>query len=262
MALCESWADQSDLCAPCSDIYALDSATLDAKLLEASETLYVLSHSQFPGECEVTVRPCSSRASWDWQHRDYISFANGQATTWGTCTCRDADTCSCSPLSELRLPHDHVNEVTEVKVDGVVLASSEYRLDPPNLLVSLGDPWPCCSDLTLPDTEPGTWSVTYSHGLNPPALGVTAAADLACEFYMACDPSAFEGECRLPSNVITIARQGVTVAKLVGELFTVRRGPIRFGIPSIDLFLATYAPFAPSIIVSPDDPPTARIVGT
>lgn len=264
MSLCTAWAVEADLCGPCSDSYTLDSAILEDKLLAASETLYVLSGSQFPGVCEVAIRPCSSTASYSWQHRDYYSFSSYGITTWGSCSCRSYDTCSCPPLSELRLPHDNVSEVTEVKRDGAVVDDALYRLDPPNLLVSLGDPWPCCSDLSLPDTEVGTFSIEYTHGTPVPLLGVTAAADLACELYMACDPTAFEGECRLPNNVISIARQGVTVAKLVGELFTPNaKGPVRFGIPSIDLFLSTYAPWgAPSIIVSPDDPPVARIVGT
>lgn len=262
MSLCESWALIGDLCAPCSiDAYALDSATLEDKLLAASETLYILSDSQFPGECEVTIRPCSSRASYSWQQHDYLSFAGNNVTTWGSCSCRDSDSCSCPPLSEIRLPHDNVTEVSEVKVDGAVLASSLYRLDPPNLLVSLDEPWGCCQDMSLADTEEDTWSITYTHGLAPPTLGVTAAAILACEFYMACDPEAFEGQCRLPSNVVTIARQGVTISKLVGELFVARPGQqVRFGIPEIDLFLAVFGN-AGSIIVSPDDPPVARITG-
>lgn len=261
MSLCSAWADESSLCGPC-DPYTLDSGLMEDKLLAASETLYVLSDSQFPGECEVTIRPCSSPSSYSWQQHDYLSFAGNNVTTWGACSCRDSDSCSCPPLSEIRLPHTRVQEITQVKVDGAVLASSLYRLDPPNLLVSLGDPWPCCQDMSLPDTSPDTMSVTYTHGLPTPALGVTAAAILACEFYMACDPEAFEGECRLPSNVISIARQGVTIAKLVGELFISRPGQqVRFGIPEIDLFLAVFGN-AGSVIVSPDDPPVARIVGT
>lgn len=263
MTLCTAWATEADLCSPCND-YALDSGILDEKLLAASETLYTLSGSQFPGECEVTIRPCNARGTYDWRQTNYLSFSNNSVTTWGSCTCRSFDTCSCPSVSELRLPHDNVTAITEVKVDGSILLSSQYRLDPPNLLVSLGDPWPCCQDMALPDTAAETWSVEYTYGTPVPALGVTAAADLACEFYMACDPEAFEGQCRLPANVITIARQGVTVAKLVGELFVAKPGQqVRFGIPSIDLFLATYAPYGPpSIIVTPDDPPVARIVGT
>lgn len=250
------------MCGVCND-YALDAGLLDRSITAASETLYILSGSQFPGECTVTIRPCSSLYSSGWQHRDYYEFSNNSIRTYGSCHCGSWESCSCPPLSELRLPHDNVVSITQVKVDGAVLATSLYRLDPPNLLVSRGDPFKCCQDIELADTQLDTWSVTYVHGLLPPTLGVTAAAILACEFYMACEPEAFPGECRLPSNVISVARQGVTVAKLVGELFTVRRGPVRFGIPEVDLFLATYAPFGPpSIIVSPDDPPVARIVGT
>lgn len=260
--LCSAWAVEADLCGPCEP-YVLDSATLDEKLLAASETLYVLSGSQFPGVCEVTIRPCSSTAAYPYA-QPFITFRGNRAYVDSACSCGTWDTCSCPPISELHLPHDNVTEVSEVKVDGVVLADSLYRLDPPNLLVSRGGPWRCCQNLALDDTEEDTWAVTYTHGTPVPLLGVTAAADLACELYMACDPDAFEGECRLPNNVISIARQGVTVAKLVGELFTPNaRGPVRFGIPSIDLFLSTFSPHgAPSIIVSPDDPPVARIVGT
>lgn len=260
MAICEDWATQADMCGVCND-YSLDAGLLERSLTSASETLYVLSGSQFPGECDVIIRPCNATASSGWQSSNLYSFAGGSITTWGSCSCRSYDSCSCPPLSELRLPHDNVSAITSVKVDGATLATSLYRLDPPNLLVSRGDPWPCCQDIELADTQADTWSVTYVHGLAPPTLGVTAAADLACEFYMACDPDAFEGECRLPSNIISVARQGVTVAKLVGELFVKKPGQqVRFGIPSIDIFLATWGNGG-SVIVSPDDPPVARIVG-
>lgn len=257
MALCEPWAVSGSLCSPCDD-YALDAALVEEKLLAASETLYILSGSQFPGECEVTIRPCFLSSSHPYAQPS-VSFRNGQAYNEGGCHCRTSDNCSCPSLSEFYLPHTNVIEVTEVKRDGAIW--TEHRLDPPNIFVSLGDPLPCCQNMSLADTEEDTWSITYTHGLAPPTLGVTAAAILACEFYMACDPEAFEGQCRLPSNVVTIARQGVTISKLVGELFVARPGQqVRFGIPEIDLFLATWGN-AGSIIVSPDDPPVARITG-
>lgn len=270
MALCAPWADTLS-CSPCDD-YSLDGTLVTENLLIASETLYELSAQQFPGECSIEgYRPCSSNTRTGGVPYRMTAFPPVSSSYYydrflGGCTCGSWDDCGCPPVSQVLLPFPYVTTVDEVKVDGDILPTTDYRLDANSLLVSTTTTrWPCCQNIRLADTEEGTWSVDLTYGRPPPALGIRAAQVLACELYMACDPEAFEGQCRLPNNAITIARQGVTVAKLIGELFTrPQRGPVRFGIPEIDMFLIAHNPYGlttQSTFLSPDEPDLGRIVG-
>jgi intein/homing endonuclease len=100
----------------------------------------------------------------------------------------------------------------------------------------------CCTDDML---------ITFTHGVAPPAIGVTAAKVLGCELYLACDPSGKE-KCRLPRNISSIARQGVSV---LFRSLTSSGTKFRFGLAEVDFFLEAYAPYGSrsrSIILSPD----------
>lgn len=266
MALCAPWATDADLCSPCND-YAVDPSIMDEYLLSASEVLFQLSGQQFTGECEQTIRPCS-RQGWNSFARTSDMLYASDLRPAIVCGCLDDDSCSCTSISQLRLPRSPVIAIDEVKVDGSVLATSAYRLDDNQYLVRLdGEKWPCCQDLLLADTESDTWSVSYTFGRPPPNIGVKAAAILACELYMACDPETFEGQCRLPRNVIQVARQGVTVlVQSSTELFSMRPGhPTKTGIWEIDMFLRAFNPYgvtAPVAVLSPDLPPIGRRVDT
>ena len=161
----------------------------------------------------------------------------GGSRPWGICGCGVADQCGCGSLSQINLPgNPAVLGVTEVIVDGVTLAPASYRLDSFRRLVRVdGERWPCCQDLALAVTEPGTWQVSYAFGRVPPEAGVTAARDLACEMYQ----GATGGDCALPKRVTTISRQNVTLALLDPFKFF-EAG--RTGIYSVDLFLAAVNP--------------------
>lgn len=272
---CSPWATEADLCTPCND-YDIDAGLMDDKLQAASEILYELSGRQFPGICDQTIRPCTRRGCTDYGVDSLMNRDALRGRVWGfpvpTCGCSD-DPCSCRTLHQIDLPNTPVTEVTSVLVDGTALDPSLYRVDDYRYLVRLPDPdgsnpgWPCCQDLNLPSTEENTFEVTFSYGMEPPAIGVIAAATLACELYMACEPEAFKGKCRLPHNVIQVTRQGVSVlVQAVTELFTTRIGqPARFGIWEIDLFLRTYNPYGTTgqtAIFSPDVPPTGKRVNT
>lgn len=223
---CEAWATSSDLCSPCDD-YALDSVLVDDALDIASEVLYVLSGRQFPGVCSETIRPvfCGSR-------------------------------------KEIKLTSPVV-EVTEVKVDGEVLVEgTDYRVDDYSKLRRLDDEvWPGSQDLDLEDTEEDTFSVTYSFGAEPPDSGVKAAAVLACEIVLACQPE-LAGQCRLPKNVTSVTRQGVTTTKQ--PLIVALEGG-QTGIYEIDLFLTAWNPHKlrrRSRVLSPDLDQRNRRVST
>ena len=120
-----------------------------------------------------------------------------------------------------------INDVVSVKVDGVTLTNGvNYRIDDYRKLVRIdGVLWPFCQDLTLPDTEPNTWSATLSFGEPVPALGSLAVGELAGEIvkYLLCS------DCVLPQGIVDISRQGVsmTIAS-IADLFKTGFIQLRF----------------------------------
>lgn len=253
--------------APCADwpitwtcdISAASPAVTALAVTGATEILYALSGRRF-GVCEVTSRPCrydcyepfpDNWAPWEGGYpRPALVGGLWFNLACGSC----ARTCSCTALSEVLLPSP-VYAITEVKVDGVVLATSAYRLDDNRRLVRVdGSPWPWCNDLSLADTEPGTWSITAQYGEPIPDLARLAMGEMACELVRA----ATGADCRLPAGIQQLARQGVTIDfPEVGELFT--QG--RTGLYLVDAFIATYNPAhlaRRSRVYSVDRPPFRR----
>lgn len=242
---CEPWATEADLCSPCDDYQGLGEGAEDF-LQAASDALYILSGRQFPGECELTLRPCAARGGdrppyW---HR-----------SWGACGC--SGHCGCLGSRQIQLGVYPIVEISEVRVDGVTLADSLYRVDDHRYLVRMPDAdgnnpgWPTSQRLDLDDDEVDTWSVTVVWGRTPPAIGRTAAAVLACELAKACQPEQAEG-CRLPKKVQSLTRQGVQMA--ITDLATLLSED-RTGIPEVDFFIKTYNPSGlrrPALAWSPD----------
>jgi hypothetical protein len=127
---------------------------------------------------------------------------------WKNCAC--AGSCSCQARCQVPL-EGPVAAVNEVKVDGVVIDPSAYRLDEwrgmPLLVRTDGECWPECQDMNLNDTEPGTFAVTYTPGEALPTSGAIAAGKLAGEFIKSCQGA----ECSLPQQVASLSRNGVEV---------------------------------------------------
>lgn len=255
--VCSVWATSELM--PCDTAGWSVDLIADA-LAAASSILFVLSGRQFPGVCEETVRPCALRTNqprhssfswglWDWR------------PAWGSCGCRSGDICGCGSLSQIEL-RQPVTEVAEVKVDGDVLDPSAYRVDDWRWLVRIdGESWPCCQDLSLESTEPGTFEVTYAFGTLPSPGGDRAAAALACELGKAWSPE-LTGECRLPKRVQQLTRQGVTMVMNPADVFD--EGLT--GISEVDLWLRSVNPKRDRgrlVVCSPDVPPRRwRHVGT
>jgi hypothetical protein len=236
---------------PCSDwpvqwtcdLSTLNPAVTGAAVSAATETLYALSGMRF-GLCEVTLRPCRDDLNdgrfyddfgppWTAQFWPIPALIGG---LWFNLTCGSCSGgCGCAGLSELRLPAP-VYDVTEVVIDGVVLASSAYRLDNNRILVRTdGGQWPSRNDLTV-DSGEGAWSVTARFGEPLPEGAALAMGELACQFAKAADGV----DCRLPAGVQQLVRQGVTISYPdVGELF--RQG--RTGLYLVDAFIATWNPY-------------------
>lgn len=258
-----------DMRGPCADwpvtwtcdVDTLNPAVTGIAVSMATETLYALTGMRF-GLCEVTLRPCRSDCGtgsffddfgppWTGGHYPQPALIGGlwYNLTCGTCT----SGCSCSEVSEVRLPAP-VYDITEVVIDGVVLAASAYRLDNNRILVRTdGGRWPWCNDLSI-DSGEGAWSVTARYGEPLPEGAELAMGQLACEIAKAADG----GDCKLPAGLQQLVRQGVTISYPdVGELF--RQG--RTGLYLVDMFVATWNPYGlrqRSRVYSVDGPQVRR----
>lgn len=250
MSVCTPWIDGSDVAACCS-VESTSDLIFDTVATEASEMLFQLSGRQFPGECEKTARPCSDcGCNWQVLSRGFVVWP-GMWGYWdwglGSWSYND-NPWGCRPLSRVKLSGYPVKEISEVKINGDVVDASDYRLDQQRYLTRLdGGWWPGCQNLSLPDTDSGTWSVTYTYGADPPQLGLSAAAQLGCELYKACAGQA----CALPTGVTRTTRQGVTIEKLAFTTWAylpasrIRGGRApgwQTGMPLVDAFLNTMNP--------------------
>lgn len=199
-------------------------------LLLATQTLRMLTGYQVGG-CPRTYRPCPQECS----DGPYYLTGNGflpvnYAGIWRNC----GNCYNCRSAAELQLPPP-VGEVTQVKVDGVVLDPADYQVWENRLRRTDGGQWPSVQNFDLPDTAVGTHSVTYLRGHPVDTLGEQMAGVLACEYAK----GASGGKCRLPSGVTEIARQGVT--------YTVTPGAFpdgRTGLREVDAYLANWNPHA------------------
>jgi hypothetical protein len=246
---CAPWIDAAAVAAVpgCEDI---DEPIRTAAAAAASDILWALSGRQFGGECTGYVRPTARPDGWD--HRSWaIASGYGWYGSWGTCSYAyglgspawAGHACRCAP-AEVELGAYPVRSVSQVKIDGEVIPPDEYRVDNYRTLVrvkahadddaSVRPGWPTCQRLDLPDTEEGTFSVTFVFGTAPPASGVQAAASLAAEFALLRATDEDARETRLPARVRTLVRQGESITLLDAQ-DVLDKG--RTGIPEVDLFL-------------------------
>lgn len=195
----------------------------------ATLTLQMLTRYRV-GLCPITIRPCPpvARCGCGWNPH----IRNG--SWFNSCGCAG----SCAPLSEYDIPGP-VGYIDTMKIDGVDvdLWNGDWRIDDGTKLVWQGDgpsPLPAYQDLNLPDTEPGTWSITYSRSYPVSQDGKVAVALLALEYAEACKP---RGKCSLPKNVRNVNRNGVS--------FTIEAGLFPNGLTSIQLVDAYILQWAP-----------------
>lgn len=213
----------------------------------ASSTLSRLTGYRV-GNCAVTVRPYVSREACFVPYSGFapsgpfIPGMNANGLWVNNCSpCRQPDP------DEVVLPAP-VGRVDAVKVDGVVIAPENYRVDG-NLLVWMGEgsaPWPRSQDMSKPDTEVGTFSVTYLNAYPVDSLGAYAAGVLSMEYAKACNGN----KCRLPAGVTNVVRQGVSFEVASGAF----PGGLT-GIREVDAFITLWNPGGlqrPTTVWSPD----------
>lgn len=209
---------------------ALDPELQEQSLMLATSSLQALTYNRV-GTCPVTIRPCptrNTRCGCGWNPH----IRNGN--WYNDCPCRS----QCAPLSEVDIPGP-VGYIDSMKINGaeVDLWNGDWGLHNGHLLVWQGagdSPIPEGQNLNLPDTEAGTWSITYSRSYPVLEDAKIAVAYLAMEFAKACTP---KKKCSLPRGVTNVVRQGVT--------FTVEAGLFPNGLTGIDLvdqFILKWAP--------------------
>lgn len=246
---CSPWASTADICSPCDD-YNFAEDLLEDSLAIATDLLFEWSGQRFPGFCSEVLRPCSH------------SCPCARRGSWSGC-----GGCGCSSLPALYLGVAPLVSIEAVRVDGTELDASLYRIDEFRELVRLPDPdgrnpgWPRCQRMDLSSSEEGTFEVEVVYGRMPPPAGIRAAADLACELALGCQPETRD-KCRLSPSVQSLSRQGVT------EVY-IQPGPIMdevsHKIPSVGMFLQAYNPQGlkrRAVVASPDIGPYARRVNT
>jgi hypothetical protein len=189
----------------------------------ASDELYEWSGRIYPGECgPVTVRPVSRPTDIDtraWAATlstvGWVA-SQGFASAYGSFNPAVVAHYGSLEPPTIELPYP-MTEVTLVKIDGVVIPEDEYELRDFKTLVRIRPTretiptarygWPTSQVMDLPDTEPGTFSVTYMFGNPPPAGGVIAAKKLAELLLL----PQLGDETRLPQRLTALTRQGVSV---------------------------------------------------
>jgi hypothetical protein len=198
-----------------------------------------LENSGYTPDCSTILRPCkdhctstcgtcegNSYSTWT----PYLLGGQWYNVTCGTC----GDGCQCgTPLDEVELPGP-VAQVNTVWIDGEVF--NDWALYNANLLMRTdGEPWPGCQDLAADLTEIDTWAVDYTRGAPVPADGRRAAGVLACELAKLCTG---DKRCRIPSNVVSVTRDGVSYDLDPTSFYT--NGLT--GIPQVDLFISSVNP--------------------
>lgn len=223
----------------------LDPALQERSLMLATSSLVNLTYNRV-GTCPVTIRPLSARCECGWNPH----IRSGH---W-------YNSCAHVDPSEYEIPGP-VGYIDELKIDGEVidLYDGNWRLDDGHRLVwqGLGEsPLPLTQDLTKPDTEPGTWSITYSRSHVVEKDGEIAVALLALEFAKACQP---KKKCSLPRGVTSVARNGVN--------FTIEAGLFPnglTGIDTVDQYILKWAPAGaptqPAVVFDPRQS-RARLTG-
>lgn len=289
---CAAWITGDDIDSCCTIPDGFDLALLDLFALEASQVLYQLSGCQFSGACEETVRPCAPGgcAGWLALGAGIIPGWGSGGETWGGGISGGGipfagwgwydvgagygtnAICGCQALDQIQLGYPVV-EVLEVKISGVVVDPTSYRVDEWRWLVRTADTstdpptsrfWPSCQDLQVGDDDPGAFAVTYTHGIAPPMAGELAAAQLACQFVQQCAG----GDCILPVGTTKVIRQGVQIERGILANWLVseqgRRGWAT-GLVHVDAFLNAYNPnglLRRPRVFTPDLPQMPRRTGT
>lgn len=278
---CTKWPIDVDNA--CWDIPAGTSqARIDLMHRAASDYLWMRTGRRLGPSCPVTVRPCKrscfegyglSRFLYQGQHLStggWIPYmVDGEMRNASLCGCATA--CHCGPeLCEVQLPGP-VYDIVSVTIDGLAVDNATYRVDDGQFLTRVNDLssgtetalcWPSCQDLTLRESQPGTFSVTYRTGLGLSGLATLAVTELTAHMIRGCSGCGDGcGGGGLRQNLASKSRQGVDLEFLdPSQVFEADRT----GIQVVDWFIQSNNPYGLASqmrVLSPDAPRRPRIQG-
>lgn len=188
----------------------LDDDVQQRSLMLATSSLQALTNNRV-GSCPITIRPCPPAPSCGCS-RPFNPHIGVDGNWYNSCCGK-----ICAPTSEVDIPGP-VGYIDSLLIDGeeVELWNGDWRLDDGHLLVWQGtgvSPIPAGQDLDKPDTELGTWSITYSRSYPVLEDARLAMTYLAIEFAKACEG---KSKCALPRGVSNVVRNGVSFTIDVG----------------------------------------------
>lgn len=249
--------EQSDLTWPYTPACDMDAMGLTPEqqaiaIALGSEWLWMLTARRY-GVREVVDRPASN-ATW----RCYADVPSYLVSIYGNAWPFDTDprTGYLSNRQWVELARD-ASAVTNVTITApssvavpnpptVVVDPTLYRLEGNYLVRQDGGQWPQTQNMIAALGSPNTWSVSYSRGVPPSAWGMYACGLLIQQFALAIIG---DTSCKLPYNVTTAARSGVTITK------NVLKAASTTGLQLVDQFVAAENPNAlqsPGSVWSPD----------
>lgn len=237
VGVCSTWITADEITCGSGSDYDKREAAVQI----ATDVLYVLSGQHWPGLCNRTVRPrvvCSQGCWQTWMAAGspWAPWPYSLVPAPGRCSGRHDPT---GP-SRIRIPGP-VAEIDEIVIDGDALDTGAYMLQGSSTLVRLdGEAWPTANNLTRAantanDGGDPAWQIAYVWGAEPPASGVAACRDLACEIVLAMEGAE---DCRLlwGAQVQSQTRRGVTVT--YQSLGTALADGLT-GLDSVDLWINT-----------------------
>lgn len=245
--LCSSWANFVDVPTRLRDrLPTLTEVDWQANLMLASELLWMMSGRRwYGGGCTETAvlrsfPPQQGRGEWPY------------SDSWGSCPCwterffiPDANYRHVVAPFAIQLPRSPITNIISVTINGN--AFTDYTMLRNGWIERLdGQRWGMCDGLTV---------VTYQYGEAPPQAGENAAIALAFEIGL---EQVGDGECRLPTLVTSVTRQGVTITRQTATEF---QDVQRTGLPEVDRWLAAVNPESRAsrgTVWSPDLPSAVR----
>lgn len=221
-----SVADVRNTPAGCTLTSIVDAAINEA-IDEASDMLGLLTGLRIHGVCTSTVYPvgagsCGPRGD---------GYYGGDLSGWGWSAgfSRDSEPDRFGGLQTIPLRGPNTT-ILEIKIAGVTLLATEYRLLDGTNLARVGLGWPSSNSL-----DAFGWTIRYSYGRTPDYLTRQAAAELATQLLMFW--SGFPNQ--LPNGLTGANVQGASYA-LQDRAEALRAGDEQ--LPAVARFLGIYAP--------------------
>jgi hypothetical protein len=213
---CEPFAVADDVTCDCE---GLEEAEITEVIAQATDALVSMSGFEYRGQCLETFRP--------------------RGPSGCSCMCEAAWNCRCGDLKGFTVPspvalNSDGDPDIVVAIDGTEF--EDWVLVDGDLLVrSDGKSWPSCQDITIPDGQPGSFTVTVNHGDPPSLIARNAVVEIACLF-LKRNPNS---QRNLPANARSASSQGVTITMDLLEKEIANRA---FMLPWTIRFLTIYAP--------------------